>query len=124
VPLGPIGGADGIHLLKCLHRCTPNGSCEESDPTVVPPHSNFHPLPTRPVFSPPQALPGIYAPWPSESGIPTNGSPLQPTPAVEVQSQPKRPGNANSPETITASTDDTWHAPLAEPPQWHAPLRR
>jgi hypothetical protein len=66
-------------------QCCCNGTCTEDDPTIVPPHSNFHPLPTRPVFSPPTAIPGVYTPWSGRDGVPPEPSAAPPE-ATEVQS--------------------------------------
>src|SRR5262249_46257456 len=107
-----------------LASCTSNGTCEESDPNICPPHSDFHPLPTRPVFSPPQSIPGVYTPWPGgEEVIPGNNKPLPPADAVEVRNRLKS-GNSDLPSNVVATAPDDWHATQPEPPGWHSPLRR
>jgi hypothetical protein len=84
-PLGPIGGAHwGSVLTPHCHCCVSGGTCDQDDPLIIPPHANFHPLPTRPVFSPPSAIPGIYVPWPDSNPLPASGA-ATPPPGTDVQ---------------------------------------
>jgi hypothetical protein len=84
MPQGPIqvGGLPlGRCLGKCCHYCAgSSGTCDENDPQIVPPHSNFHPLPTRPVFSRPEG----FEPLPAND--PLRGSSAPATP-LEVQNE-------------------------------------
>jgi hypothetical protein len=76
-PQGPIGGMHVAGCLtKCGHRATP--VCDENDPQIVPPHSNFHPLPTRPAFSRPEGLENAYSPLPVNDAMQESSSPAQP----------------------------------------------
>jgi hypothetical protein len=74
-PLGPLGGThlNGLLLSHC--HCSARGTCDQDDPLIVPPYSSFHPLPTRPVFSPPTSIPGLYAPWPGSNPAPLPAGP-------------------------------------------------
>src|SRR5262245_46728570 len=91
-PIGPIGWTYINKLLLNHCHSFSNGTCEENDPTVIPPHSNFHPLPTRPVFSPPAAIPGVYNPWPEQNAVPTRDV-FSPPDAAEVSSPTKQPSD-------------------------------
>jgi hypothetical protein len=97
-PMGPIGGSHyaGCCTLKCCHFGA-TSTCEEDDPTIVRPHSNFHPLPTRPVFSPPESIPGVYSPWPGENPIPPREVPFEP---LEVQASPHSIDDAPAPPRV------------------------
>jgi hypothetical protein len=99
-PMGPIGGA---RLNGCLTHChcTTQQVCDENDPTIVPPHSNFHPLPTRPVFSPPESIPGVYNPWPGGEVIPPQVQPVEP---LEVQMTPHSSDDPPPPPRAIASS--------------------
>ena len=108
-PLGPIGGAhwSGVLTSHC-HCCSSGGStCDEDDPNIVPPHSNFHPLPTRPVFSPPNSIPGIYVPWPDSNPLPV---PETPPPGTDVQAP--RP-YYESPNRLATSPAESKSEPTA-----------
>jgi hypothetical protein len=104
-PMGPIGGPElaSCSFLKCCHYAVP-GTCDENDPTIVPPHSNFHPLPTRPVFSPPESIPGVYAPWPGGEVIPPREIPAEP---LEVQASPRSSDEPPPPPRAALSSSDT-----------------
>jgi hypothetical protein len=76
-PQGPIGGMhiNGC-LAKCSHRC--ESICDENDPQIVPPHSSFHPLPTRAVFSRPEGFENTYSPLPTNNALPNGSAPATP----------------------------------------------
>jgi hypothetical protein len=101
-PMGPIGGADlNGKFMHCCHYKAPS-TCEDSDPQIVPPHSNFHPLPTRPVFSSPAAIAGMYAPLPSTDVLP-HDQPVQP---LEVQASPHKSDEPPPPPRATVSSPE------------------
>jgi hypothetical protein len=117
-PLGPIGGAHwNSALMSHCHCCCSSGgsTCDQDDPNIVPPHSNFHPLPTRPVFSPPNSIPGVYVPWPDSNPLPAAETP---PPGTDVQAprpyyeSPSRV--ANSP--VDSKTKSEPAADVASPP--------
>jgi hypothetical protein len=92
MPQGPIE-VGGMHLGRCLGKCchysTGGSTCEENDPQIVPPHSNFHPLPTRPVFSRPEG----FEPLPASDALHGPGTPATP---LEVQNERQTPGMQSS----------------------------
>ncbi len=100
-PMGPIGGPQlaGCCVTKC---CLQHSSavCDNDDPSIVPPHSNFHPLPTRPVFSPPPAIAGQYEPWPGPNLIPPPETRVEP---LEVQNSPSQPDDPPPPPSRITS---------------------
>jgi hypothetical protein len=134
-PMGPLGGIDANrYVMKhCLCHGTPTGSiCDENDPNIVPPHANFHPLPTRPVFSPPTTVSGIYNPWPDPPAqfnqVPTKSADSQPE-ATEVRAVPQRPGESSlfsSAEysTAAASAEKSTSASAPNQPSGDVTLRR
>src|SRR3954468_5011335 len=84
MPQGPIE-IGGMHLGRCLGKCChycagSSGTCDENDPQIVPPHSNFHPLPTRPVFSRPEG----FDPLPTNDPLRGSSAPAAP---LEVQNE-------------------------------------
>jgi len=99
-PMGPIGGPElaGCFVTKCCLQHS-NAVCDENDPSINPPHSNFHPLPTRPVFSPPPSLPGQYEPWPGPNLIPPPEAHLEP---LEVENS-RRPDDPPPPPSRLTS---------------------
>jgi hypothetical protein len=102
-PMGPLGGTEFNNALMTHCHCLSSSStCAENDPSINPPHANFNPLPTRPVFSPPTAIPGVYTPWPNPKGTPSEQ--FMPTLAgTEVQSPMP---NASSAECEAVSYRD------------------
>ena len=103
-PVGPIGGQRAASWLQNCHLCGNSSICDEDDPTITPPHPSFHPLPTRPVFSPPPEIPGVYVPWPARPDSKLQA--LPPNSAMEVQNQfgPQN-GSANVGRTAYSPTD-------------------
>jgi hypothetical protein len=119
-PVGPIGGSAFNHALMSRCCCFSSGTCTENDPAIVPPHANFHPLPTRPVFSPPAAIPGVYTPWPDPNSMPSNQATPMPA-GTEVQSTVP---NCNSPAMCSATCCHETDGPGVNPSNGNFCLRR